>query len=49
MDEKLTEKNIKDDEFILNSEEIDYLDLINRLKEIRSTIASLDKKYLEKF
>ena len=34
---------IEDEEFNLNNEDSDYKDLINRLKEIKSTIALLEK------
>ena len=43
MSENLNSNNLEKDEFNLNSEESDYKDLINRLKEIKSTIASLEK------
>ena len=43
MTENLNSNNIKNDEFNLNNEDIDYKDLINRLKEIKSTIALLEK------
>ena len=43
MDENLNSNNIENDEFNLNNEDIDYKDLINRLKEIKSTIALLEK------
>ena len=43
MTENLNSKNIKNDELYLNNEAIDYKDLINRLKEIKSTIALLEK------
>ncbi len=49
MNEKFTSNNIYNDEFHLKTEQSDYENLINRLKEIRSTIALLDKKYLDKF
>ena len=39
----LNSNNIENDEFDLNDEESDYKDLINRLKEIKSTIALLEK------
>ena len=42
MDEKFTENN-ENNEFSLNSEENDYKNLITRLKEIKSTIALLEK------
>ena len=35
--------NIENDEFNLNNEDSDYKDLITRLKEIKSTIALLEK------
>ena len=35
--------NIENDEFNLNNEDIDYKDLITRLKDIKSTIALLEK------
>ena len=43
MSENLNSNSIKNDEFNLNKEDIDYKDLINRLKEIKSTIALLEK------
>ena len=44
MSENLHSNNIEnDDEFNLNTEESDYKDLITRLKEIKSTIALLEK------
>ena len=43
MSENLNSNNIENDELHLNSEESDYKDLINRLKEIRSNIALLEK------
>ena len=44
MNENLNSNNIKNDEFNLNYEDSDYVDLINRLKEIKSIIALLEKK-----
>ena len=44
MIENLNSNNIENDEFNLNTEVIHYKDLINRLKEIKSTIAFLEKK-----
>ena len=49
MGEQFTSNNIENSEFILNADERDYKNLINRLKEIRETIALLKKKYFEKF
>ena len=43
MIENLNSNIIDNDEFNLNTEESDYKDLINRLKEIRLTIALLEK------
>ena len=43
MSENLNSNSIKNDEFNLNNEDIDYKDLINRLKEIKSTIVLLEK------
>jgi len=44
MSENLNSNNIENDEFNLNNEDIDYEDLITRLKEIKSNIALLEKK-----
>ena len=43
MSKNLTSDIIENDEFNHNSKESDYNDLITRLNEIRSTIASLEK------
>ena len=43
MSENLTSYNIENDEFNENTKEIDYNNLITRLKEIKSTIALLEK------
>ena len=43
MSENLDSNNIENDKFNLNSEDTDYKDLITRLKEIKSTIALLEK------
>ena len=43
MSENLNSKNIENDEFNLNNEDSDYKDLITKLKEIKSTIALLEK------
>ena len=43
MSENLNSNNIENNEFYLSSEESDYKDLINRLKEIKSTITLLEK------
>ena len=44
MSENLTSNNIENDELNKNEEESDYNELITRLKEIKSTIALLEKK-----
>ena len=43
MSENLNSNNIENDEFNLINEDSDYLDLITRLNEIKSTIASIEK------
>ena len=43
MNENLTSNNIENDEFNLNTQDSDYNDLINRLKEIKKIIALLEK------
>ncbi len=48
MNEKLTSDNFEINDYILNTEESDYKNLITRLKEISATITLLEKKYLDK-
>ena len=43
MSENLNSNNIENDEFNLNNEDSDYKDLITKLREIKSTIALLEK------
>jgi len=43
MEEKLTSNNIDNDQLNLNYIEGDYINLINRLEEIKTTIALLEK------
>ena len=43
MCENLNSNNIENDKFNTITEESDYTDLITRLKEIKSTIALLEK------
>ena len=43
MSENLNSNSIENDEFNQNTKDSDYKDLINRLKEIKSTIALLEK------
>ena len=47
MNEKLTSNNFENDEFNLTNEDSDYKDLMKRLKEIKSTIALLEKIILK--
>ena len=44
MRENLNSNNIENDEFNLNYEDSAFKDLIDRLKEIKLTIALLEKK-----
>ena len=43
MSENLNSNNLENYEFNLNNEDSDYQDLITRLKEIKSTVALLEK------
>ena len=43
MSGNLNSNNIENDAFNLDNEDSDYKDLISRLKEIKSTIALLEK------
>ena len=43
MSQNLNSNNIENDDFNLINEDIDYKDLIVKLKEIKSTIALLEK------
>ena len=43
MNQKFTSNYIQNDEFTHDTEEIDYQNLITRLKEISTTIALLEK------
>ncbi len=43
MSENLNSNNTEKDELDLNAEDIDYKDLITKLKEIKSTIILLEK------
>ena len=47
MIENLNSNYIENDEFNLNNEDSDYKDLIIRLKDIKSTIALLEKTILK--
>ena len=43
MNENLNSNNLENDTFDLKDEDSDFQDLINRLKEIKSTITLLEK------
>ena len=43
MNENLNSNNIEKEEFSVNTEESDYKDLCEKLKEIKSNIALLEK------
>ncbi len=43
MSGNLNSNNLANDEFIFNNQDSDYKDLIEKLKEIKSTIALLEK------
>ena len=43
MSENLNSNNIENNDSILNNEVCEYKDLITRLKELKSTIALLEK------
>jgi hypothetical protein len=49
MNENLSSNNIDTDNVNLNTQEIDYQNLISRLKEISAKISLIEKKYLDKF
>ena len=50
MNEKfISNNNIENDKFILNTEGSDFDNLITRLKEIKATISLLEKNYLDKY
>ena len=49
MNDKLISNNTENDEFALNTEEIDYKNLISKLKDISATITLLEKLYQDKF
>ena len=47
MSENLNSNNVESDDLNLINEDIDYKDLITRLKEIKSTIALLEKTIIK--
>ena len=46
MNENITSNNIEDEEDLIKNKENDYKNLISRLKEIKTTIAILEKTIL---
>ena len=49
MNEEFTPINPESDDFLLNTEDDDYKNLIIRLKDISKSIFLIEKKYLDKF
>ena len=49
MNEEFNSNYIENDDSTLNTEESDYKILIAKLKDIKTKIALLEKKYLDKF
>ena len=49
MNEEFTPYNAESDDFLLNTEEGDYKNLMIRLKDISKSISLIEKKYLDKF
>tara|TARA_B100001989_G_scaffold108797_1_gene76358 strand:+ start:285 stop:428 length:144 start_codon:yes stop_codon:yes gene_type:complete len=43
MNDEFTSNNIENDDSFLNTDESDYQKLVSRLKEIKTTIALLEK------
>ena len=49
MNEEFTPYNLQNNDFLLNTEEDDYKNLMIRLKDISKSISLIEKKYLDKF
>ncbi len=47
MSENLNSNNVKNDELNLENQNSDYIDLMTRLKEIKSTIALLENTFFK--
>ena len=47
MSRNLNSNNLQNDEVIFNNQDSDYKDLIEKLKEIKSTIALLEKTIIK--
>ena len=48
MNEEFTTYDLENDDYLLNTEENDYKNLMIRLKDISKSISLLEKKYLDK-
>ena len=49
MNKEFTPYNEASDDFLLDTEEDDYKNLMIRLKDISKSVSLLEKKYLDKF
>ena len=49
MNEESTPYDLQNNDFLLNTEEDDYKNLMIRLKDISKSISLIEKKYLDKF
>ena len=49
MNEEFTPYDLQNNDFLLNTEEDDYKNLMIRLKDISKSISLIEKKYLNKF
>ena len=49
MNEEFTPYDLQNNDFLLNTEEDDYKNLMIRLKDISKSISLIEKKYLHKF
>ena len=49
MNQEFTPYNAENDDFLLNTEEEDYKNLMIKLKNISKSISLIEKKYLDKF
>ena len=49
MNEEFTPYDLEKNDFLKNTEEDDYKNLVIRLKDISKSISLIEKKYLDKF
>ena len=49
MNEKLSSNNFENESYTESTCDLDYKNLINRLREIKKTISLVEKIYLDKF